>query len=147
MITRRMNLSTLMLATAIVILSTSCARTIRFDRSQVVPAAEGKVLLKEDKNDNYSLNIKVSNLAKPENLEPPRSVYVVWLETPQNETKNLGQLKSTSPLFTKALKASMKTVSTFRPGRIFITAEDNATLQYPSNQPVLTTGTILESGK
>lgn len=126
-----------------IIMMTSCARTIRFDKSAVTPGAEGKVLLKEDKNDNYSLNFKISNLAKPKDLTPPKSVYVVWMETTNNDTKNLGQLKSTNPLFTKALKASMKTVTTFRPSRIFITAEDNAAAEYPNGQEVLTTGPVL----
>lgn len=127
-----------------IIMLTSCARTIRFDKSVIAPGAEGKVLLKEDKNDNYSFNIKVANLAKPKDLTPSRSLYIVWMDTPGSGTKNMGQLKSTAPLFTKALKASMKTVSTFKPSRIFITAEDNASVEYPSGQEVLSTGSILQ---
>ena len=132
------------LLSVFILMLTSCARTIQFNKSVVAPGAEGKVSVKEDKNDNYSFNIKVSNLAKPGDLTPPKSLYMVWLDTQGSGIKQLGQLKSTNPLFTKALKASMKTVSNFRPTRIFITAEDNAQVEYPTGQEVLSTGTVLQ---
>lgn len=117
---------------------TSCARKIRFTNSVVTPAAEGYVKIKKDKNKNYALDIRVNNLASPKRLQPPKQTYVVWIET-ANGGKNIGQMSSASGLFTSSLKASLKTVTSFKPTRLYITAEDNGDIQYPGLQSVLMT--------
>ncbi|QMU26625.1 hypothetical protein HUW48_00650 (plasmid) [Adhaeribacter radiodurans] len=117
----------------------SCAKKITFNTSPVVPAAEGTVKLKNDNNGNYELDLNVMHLADPKRLNPSKQLYVVWIETEQNGIKNVGQLKTSSGLFSKTLKSSLKTISSFKPNRIFITAEDNANTQYPGGQTVLNT--------
>src|SRR3982750_1739776 len=113
-----------------VILITSCSKKLQFTQSAVVPAAQGRVKIKKDDNSNYAIDLKISNLTDPERLQPPKTHYIVWLESDQTSLKNLGQLKSSSGLFSKALKASLNTVTSFKPKRIFITAEDDVDLTY-----------------
>jgi hypothetical protein len=60
--------------------------------------------------------------------------------TEQNGRKNIGQLKTSTGLFSSKLKSSLETVSTFKPSGFFITAEDDANIQYPGGQVVLRTG-------
>ena len=120
----------------------SCARKITFATSSVVPAAEGSVKVKRDNNKNYNIEINVMRLADPKRLSPPREMYVVWMETEGKGTNNLGQLKTSSGLFSKTLKSSLTTVSAFKPTRIFITAEDDASIQYPAGQTVLSTNSF-----
>src|ERR687886_662398 len=79
----------------------SCARKMVFATSPVVPAAEGAVKLKKDRNNNYRIVLNVINLADPKRLDPPRNTYVVWAETEQNGTQNIGQLKTASGLLSK----------------------------------------------
>jgi hypothetical protein len=129
---------TFTLAAMIIVFATSCARKIRFTNSVVEPAAEGYVKIKKDKNKNYALDIRVNNLASPKRLQPAKQTYVVWIET-INGGKNIGQLSSASGLFTSSLKASLKTVTPFKPTRLYITAEDNGDIQYPGLQSVLMT--------
>lgn len=117
----------------------SCARKVTFLTSQVVPAAEGSVKMKKDKNRNYDISLKVMRLAAPERLSPSKEHYVVWMETEQNGTKNIGQLKTSSGLLSKTLKSSLETVTTFKPSYFFITAENDATVQYPGGEVVLRT--------
>lgn len=117
----------------------SCARKMTFQNSSVVPAAEGSVKVKKDKNNNYSIDMNVIRLADPKRLSPSKAVYLVWMDTENNGTKNMGQLKTSSGMFSQALKSSLSTVSAFKPIRIFITAEDNAAVQYPNGQVVLQT--------
>jgi hypothetical protein len=107
-----------------------------------VPEAEGYVKVKKDKNSNYDIDVSIRNLADPKRLTPARKTYVVWMETNQNGTKNIGQLNSSSGMFSKALKASLTTVSTFKPERIFITAEDDPKIEYPGSQVVITTSSF-----
>ena len=115
---------------AITILFGSCAKKVRFTHSASVPAAEGFVKIKKDENKNYSIEIKLSNLAEPERLQPARQVYVVWVETKTNGIKNVGQLKSSKGLFSNALEGTLTTVTAFEPVRVFSTAEDTASIQY-----------------
>jgi hypothetical protein len=118
----------------------SCSRKISFQTSSVVPAAEGSVKVKKDKNNNYSIDLNVIRLADSKRLDPPKSTYVVWIETAENGSKNIGSLNTSSSMFSKTLKSSLKTVSPFKPVSLFITAEDNADIQYPGTQMVLRTG-------
>ena len=117
----------------------SCAKKITFGTSSIVPAAQGSIKVKKDKNNNYNIDLNVIHLAEPTRLSPARQLYIVWMETEANGTKNIGQLKTSSGLLSKTLKSSLKTVSSFKPTRIFITAEDDANIQYPGNQIVLST--------
>ena len=120
----------------------SCARKIVFQTSPIVPAAQGFVKVKKDKNNNYALQIDVRNLAEPRRLDPPKQTYVVWIETERNGTKNIGQMNSPSGLFSSKLKASLTAVTPFKPISVFITAEDNADIRYPGMQVVLRTRTF-----
>lgn len=129
----------ILLIGSLILLLNSCSRKLNFSSSTVVPAAEGSVKVKKDRNKNYSLEVNTINLAEPEKLQPPKSTYVVWIETERNGIKNLGQLKSSSGFLSKTLKASLNTVTSFKPIRFFISAEDNANIQYPGGQVVLTT--------
>lgn len=117
----------------------SCSRKISFQTSSVVPSAEGSVKVKKDNNNNYSIDLNVIRLAEPKRLEPSKSTYVVWIETAENGSKNIGSLNTSSSMFSKTLKSSLKTVSPFKPVSLFITAEDNADIQYPGSQVVLRT--------
>ena len=117
----------------------SCSKKMAFQTSSVVPSAEGTVKVKKDDNNNYSIDLKVIRLADPMRLEPPKSTYVVWIETAKNGSKNIGSLNTSSSMFSKTLKSSLKTVSSLKPLSLFITAENDADIQYPSSYVVLRT--------
>lgn len=123
---------------AILFLLDSCARKIVFQNSSLVPAAEGTVKVTKDNNNNYAIHLQLSNLAEPERLVPAKRTYVVWMESANESVKNIGQINSSTSLLSKRLKASFETVSPVKPTKIFITAEDDATVQYPGIE-VLTT--------
>ena len=117
----------------------SCARKINFQSSSVVPAARGDVKVKKDNNNNYSIQISLSDLAEPKRLQPSKNTYVVWMETANNATKNIGQINSSTGFLSGKLKASFETVSSTKPTKIFLTAEDDASIQYPGSQVILST--------
>ena len=133
--------SIFLMATAVMMLLffSSCARKISFQTSTVVPAAKGNVKVTRDKNKNYKIKIALSDLAEPARLQPARNTYVVWMETSDNGTKNIGQINSSTGFLSSKLKADFETVSAFKPVKIFITAEDDASIQYPGMQLVLST--------
>jgi len=117
----------------------SCATSVSFLNSSVVPAAQGTVKIKTDKNKNYVIQISLSNLVESTRLQPSKLTYIVWMVTDRELTKNIGQLNSSKGFMSKALKGSFKTVSSDKPVKIFITAEDDAAVQYPGTQVVLST--------
>lgn len=117
----------------------SCSRKMTFGTSQIVPAATGTVSIKKSKNNNYLVDVKTTNLAKPKNLTPPKDVYVVWMKTVENNLRNIGMIKSTSGIFSSALKGELKATATSKPTSFFITAENDGNIQYPGNVVVLRT--------
>ena len=123
----------------LLLLVTSCAKKIVFQTSPMVPAARGQVVVNKDKNKNYVIKIKIDNLAEVSRLEFPRNTYVVWMEIQGSQAKNIGRIESDSKILSSKLKATFKTVTAFKPSKIFITAEDSADAQYPSSLLVLET--------
>lgn len=123
----------------VILVASSCTNKISFLTSTVVPAARGTVKIKNDSNKNHTINIALLNLAEPERLNPAKKMYMVWMETDQGATKNIGQIMTDNGTFSKTLKADFKTVTSFTPVKIFITAENDANVQSPSWEIILTT--------
>ncbi len=119
--------------------ASSCTPKLTFLTSTVVPAARGTVKVKMDDNKNHSIDIALTNLAEPQRLNPPRELYMVWMETDQGIIKNLGQIITDSGTFSKTLKSEFRAVTTFTPVKIFITAEDDVNVDSPTWELVLTT--------
>lgn len=126
----------LILGTIVLILNVvGCAQKIPFQTSSQVPAARGNVSYCKDKNNNYEIKLQISYLAEPNRLQPAKNAYVVWMESDQNPNPiNLGQIVGTSKL-----KIKFEAVSSSKPKRIFITAEDDPTIHYPGSYLVLET--------
>jgi len=115
------------------------ARNYSFLNSSVVPAARGSVKIKRDSNKNYVIQIHLSNLAEVERVQPSKQTYVVWMVTDRDMTKNIGQLNSSVSFFSKRLTGSLNTVSSIKPTKIFITAENDPSTQNPDMQVILST--------
>jgi len=116
-----------------------CSNKTNFQNSSVVPAARGFVKVTKDKNKNFLIRVELVNLAEVKRLEPTKKTYVVWMDADDNTTQNIGQMRSESGMFSSKLKADFETVSTRKPTRVFITAEDDAKAQYPGFQVVMST--------
>lgn len=127
------------LVVSMIFLSTSCAQKAAFLSSSVVPAAKGTVKIKQDNNKNYNIEVEIQDLAEVERLQSAKQTYVVWMETDRGNTENLGQLKSSDSFFSKQKTASLETVSSYKPIKIFVTAENGTDVRYPGNQIILTT--------
>lgn len=125
----------------IVLFLSACGTQAKFATSTVVPAAEGEVKVKKDNNNNYAVKVSVENLAEPNRLPQPKNVYVVWADTP-NGVQNLGRLDVDKGFLSGKLKANLETVLPYKPSRIFITAEDAATITYPGSYVVLNTNSF-----
>lgn len=112
---------------AIVAVMTSCASTAKFPISSTVPAAEITAKKKQDRNNNYVIELTARNLAEASRLNPPKNNYSVWVVIDNGSIKNLGQLSNKN-----AKKAVLETTTPFDVKEIFITAEDQGNLNYPA---------------
>jgi len=109
-----------MLVVSMLFLSTACSQKVTFLNSSVVPAAKGTVKVKQDNNNkNYVIQVEIQDLAEVERLQ-----------TDRGNTENLGQLNSSSSFFSKQKTASLETVSSYKPRKIFVTAESGSDVRY-----------------
>ncbi len=115
------------------------AKKVGFLSSSIVPAARGYVKVKRDINENFLIQVKISNLAEVNRLQPSKQVYVVWMITDHEITDNIGQINSSTTFLSTKLKASFLKVSASKPIKIFITAEEDAITQTPNEQIILST--------
>lgn len=118
---------------------TSCSKKFTFLNSSVVPGAKGYVKVEKDNNNNYIVKVEVTDLAEVERVNSSKTTYVVWMETEDGNVKNLGQLKSSTSFLSNRHTASLETVSSYNPVKIFITTEKGTSAQYPGVQEVMTT--------
>ena len=132
----------LLLFTAFTYQNSFAQKKVSFNTSTVVPGAEGTVKVKQDKNKNYSIEVDILNLADPSKLTPAKKAYVVWVETTEKGAKNVGQITSSSSMFSKTKKGSISTVSPYKPTRVFVSAEDDGGTETPGDVIVLTTNTF-----
>lgn len=110
---------------------TSCASAIKFPISKDAPAADITALIKQDKYNNYKIEVVALNLANANRLNPPKNNYSVWIVAENGEIKNIGQLTQKN-----AKKAVLETSTPFNIEEIFITAEDQANLNTPSGKEI-----------
>jgi len=113
---------------------TSCSNKAFFLQSSFLPAAEGYVEVTRDKSENYKIKIDIKNFAGAERLDPSNLTYVVWMVTARDAAVNIGRISTNNNL-----NASFETVSSFRPVKIFITAEEQENARYPGSMVILTT--------
>jgi len=113
---------------------TSCSNKAFFLQSSVLPAAEGYVEVTRDKSENYIIKIDLKNFAGAERLDPANLTYVVWMVTARDAAVNIGRISTNN-----SLNASFETLSSFRPVKIFITAEEQENARYPGSMVILTT--------
>lgn len=113
---------------------TCAAKTYRLTADPSVPAASGKLDVSHDHNGNTKLQLSVDHLAKPANLTPAKSVYVVWIQPNGEEPKNLGELTVGDHL-----KGEFGGVTPSKSFDLFVTAEDNGQASSPTGTQLLKT--------
>ncbi|MDZ7648315.1 MAG: hypothetical protein U5K54_14645 [Cytophagales bacterium] len=115
----------------VVLLLTSCASTVKFPISSVTPAAEITAKMTQDKHKNFVIEVTAYNMASADRLDPPKNNYIVWIVSENNGTMNIGQLT-----IKNGEKSYLKTSTPFKVKEIFITAEDESDISYPSGTEI-----------
>jgi len=107
-------------------------RKVHMTPATSVPAAAGVAELSKDRNGNVIVDLKVRHLARPENLTPPQSVYIVWLQPRGGQVIKQGQLRVNDNL-----EGEFKAPAPAQNFDIFVTAESGPTVTQPTGPEVL----------
>jgi len=108
------------------------AKRFALTAAHTVPAANGTVDTHVDKNGNTDVDVKVHDLARPTNLAPPATAYVVWFQAPGSEAQNEGELKVDDKL-----NGELKTETQLKTFDLMITAESDPAAKAPSGNQVM----------
>lgn len=136
------NVFTGILATLIIFSFGSCAKKTASLSGSMIPESNGNVQVKRDVNSNYVIQINLSDLENVKNLTPAKEAYVVWMVSDQKRAKNIGQIEGANSWLSKKSKASFEATSAVRPTKIYITAENDITVQKPGKQIVWSTSSF-----
>ncbi|MBV8476668.1 MAG: hypothetical protein JO266_21710 [Acidobacteria bacterium] len=107
-------------------------KNVHMTPASTQPAAQGVAELKHDKNGNLTVDLKVKHLARPEALTPPKTTYVVWIQSSNTAARKLGELKVNGKL-----EGEFKSPVPAANFQIFVTAEDGPTVSEPTGPEVL----------
>jgi predicted small lipoprotein YifL len=121
-----LTLVTLSLAT------TGCGKKVPLTAAPTVPAAAGTLDVGSDQNGNTTFDLRVKHLAKPENLTPPASAYVVWVQPRGEALQNQGQLTVNGDL-----SGEFKGTTPSKNFDVIVTAENNPQVSAPTGQEVM----------
>lgn len=98
-----------------------------------VPASEGTVRASKGDNGNTNLAVRVKHLAPAYKVQPDATVYVVWLQQPDQSSQNIGGL-----VLNKNLEGSLDTVTPYRRFSVMVTPEANGGVAQPTHDSVFT---------
>lgn len=106
-------------------------KTYTMQTTPLEPGAVAKLDIKANTG-NTELTLKAEHLAKPSLLSQPATNYVVWVQQPGHEAMNVGLLRVDDNQ-----KGEVKATTTATRFTVFVTAEDDAKAQTPSDRVVL----------
>ena len=132
-----LKLMTLGLISAVTMLGSGCAQKVTLRNSPDVPAAVGEAKITRDENKNAVVEVDIQHLAPPDNLKPPKKIYVVWAQAPDGKNMNFGQLTVGADR-----RARLKATTPMQMFRIIVTAEDSPTATFPSPQIVFSSNRV-----
>jgi len=113
-------------------------QTWTMSTTEQIPAAVGKVKVKEEKDGNTKVKVEVAHLAQPASVYEQASTYVVWLKPDLGTAQNVGVLN-----VGKDLKGSLETKTAFKEFQVIVTAERDANVTTPSGASVMDTRVVV----
>ena len=116
----------------------SQAKDVQLIADSSVPAAKGQVNTSKDDNGNVRVRVKVRHLAKPTSLTPAKQAYVVWVQGKAADPEKVGMLQVNDNL-----EGTLEATSSHKEFDIFITAENDPSVQVPTGARLLH-GTVVD---
>lgn len=105
-----------------------------------LPAAAGKVKVKEEKDGNTRVKVEVAHVAQPDDVFNNATNYVVWLKPRTGIAQNVGVLN-----IDKKLNGSLETRTPFKEFTVLVTAERSPNVTMPTGQSIMDTQVVVPS--
>lgn len=122
----------LFLLLGLALVATVWGREDRLTNTGVAPAAEGKIITDNDRNDNTGVQVQVKHMANPQSLTPPKQGYLVWVQPRGKGPELLGSLR-----VNENLEGSLKATTPYTQFDVLVTAEDTLKPDAPSSAVIL----------
>ena len=100
--------------------------------SPTLPGATGTMGISHDTSGTTYINLQAKHLAKPEQLHPAKTAYVVWVQPTGEPLQNHGVLQVNDKL-----EATYSTTLKANNFDVFVTAEDNPNATAPTGEHLL----------
>ena len=104
-----------------------------------LPAATGKVKVKEEKDGNTRVKVEVAHVAQPDDVFNANN-YVVWLKPRSGIAQNVGVLS-----IDKKLNGSLETKTPFKEFTVIVTAERSPNVTMRAGQSIMDTQVVVPS--
>lgn len=106
--------------------------------SDTIPSAQGRLAVKGSEGPNQVVDLTVQHMAPANRVKSGATAYVVWLQPDAaKEPINMGVLS-----VDKDLKGQLQFKTPFPKFDVFVTAEENPTVQAPSEHQRLLTAAV-----
>jgi len=112
-------------------------QTWTMSTTEKVPAAVGKVKVKNEKDGNTRVKVEVAHLAQATSAFDA-TTYVVWLKPEHGRAQNVGVLSVDNKL-----EGSLETKTAFKDFSVIVTAEKDANVMAPTGQSVMDTKVVV----
>jgi hypothetical protein len=109
-----------------------CANRVPLESTPLVPAADGRITISTDANNNTRVKLEVKHLAPPSALSPPRGTYVVWTRDQNGDPQKQGTLD-----IGDNRQGKIEFITSLQDFDVIVTAEESPDVRYPSSAVAL----------
>ncbi len=114
------------------------AANIALRSSNSIPSAQGRLAVKGSEGPNQVVDLTVKHMAQPGRVQSGATAFVVWLQPDAaKEPINMGVLS-----VDKDLNGQLQFKTPFPKFEVFVTAEQNPTIQAPTEPKKLLTAAV-----
>jgi muconolactone delta-isomerase len=121
-------------ALALTLAVASCATTMDMQTSQAIPAAQGEVKVRDQRDGNARVDVRVRHLAPPQQLARDGTHYVVWVQPldRRGDPQNLGVLSVGDNR-----EGRLRGTTPFEQFELFVTLEPDDRASEPTGERLL----------
>ena len=133
---------TLMLAGAVMVLSSGCASRFKTDAEAPTYAAKAKIVVKTKRDENREMSLTIDHLAPPGRIDPKYQAYAVWIRVPGHDITRVGVLKYNS----RKRRGKLNATTPHPNFEVIVSLENNPSASAPSTDSIVLRKVVGDNG-